>query len=324
MTTHNSGFALVVGAVHLDLLAKAHTDDARVIDKMGTLFVGVGGTAGNIAINLGVMGVDTRLITAMNRGPFSQYITEYLTAHNVRPLVHYHESLPTAAFSAHISARGEMFSAVTSTPIDRVAFHEEDYLEAMRGAACVIVDCNLSSESVDAAVTTANEMKIPVFVAGVSEPKCLRALDITGRTAALFLNRKEAMYLKTRAGWDDATYEEMAAQLNTTLVIARDADGVLIVTREGSMTVPPPTLRSLDGHLLGMGDAFLSSVVYFHALEGHPLADASALATLFVQKVADRFNCNLGDYSSGDMAAVIAGVTKSPSVPPVTLQETTK
>ena len=284
-------FAFVAGSAHVDLLARANYDD--VIDRPGEVFVEVGGTACNIAANLTVLGVPCRFATAMNSMSFSRIVLDFLKSLNVDVRVTYDDTLPTAAFSAHIDSNGEMYSAITSAPVESHEFTEAYFFEEMRGAACAIIDCNLSTTTVDNAVLTANKLKIPVFVAAVSERKAVRLRSVTGKVAASFLNRQEAQYLRNQY-WPDQEYREMATLMNSTLVITRDADGAAVVTENAIENVRPPILDGEGGHRLGMGDAFMAATVKYHVFQGRPLPDAARQAMVFVRELSKRRNCNLG------------------------------
>lgn len=300
-------FVFVAGSAHIDVLATA-TDPRRVTDRIGTVSVEIGGSAANVATNLAQLGLTVRFVTAMNRSPFSSVVLSYLRDNGVQPKVVFDEDLPTAAFSAHIDHTGELASAITSTPVEHVRFDERFLADALEGAAAAVVDCNLSSQTLDLISELCLRRNIPCYCSGVSEPKVLRIADVLHPFAGVFLNRRELSFLMNRKLSHIDRYEDIAAQLSTTMFVTRDEDGVAIVTSDGTCIVKPPALDDGSGNKLGLGDAFMSAVVYqLVSRNADPVAAAES-ALEYVRLLARRTNCNVGSESA--LASIISNLDR--------------
>lgn len=291
------GFFFVAGSAHLDLLARV-TGRTNVVDRIGDVSVEVGGSAANVALNLAHFGHPVRLLTAMNRSPFSSVVLSYLQDNNVEPYVVFDDDLPIGAFSAHIDLNGEMVSAITSTPVDRVVFEENYLMACLKGARAAVVDCNLSAATLDLLADLCVRLKIPCFCSAVSEPKILRIADVTHSFAGIFLNRREAHFFKEQRMANCDGYEDMASHLGTTFYVTRDESGVAITDGAGTLSVDAPSLQEASGNKLGLGDAFMSAVVHEIVTTSVSPAEASKRALAYVRTLADKNNCNIGKEGS--------------------------
>lgn len=288
-------FAFVVGSVHLDILAVA-TEDDSTLDKIGQVSMEIGGTAFNVAANLVKLGQKCRFMTAMNTSPYSRIIREYLQELGIQLIVDINKELPTAAFSAHINKEGGLISAVSATPVSVHGFNEAKVIEAMRGAWCVILDCNLSETSLNMITRVANGMMIPVFVAAVSEEKSLRIAGINGIIDAAFMNEREAKYLRAKRFGDATTYRQLASLVKTNLVVTKGKSGAVVASPEKMIDIPPPKAgSSIQGNTLGAGDAMMAAIVHEHIFMGKRLIEAAISSRKTIQIMLDKKNCHLGD-----------------------------
>lgn len=285
----------MAGSAHLDILSRVTGDDLPV-DKIGDVSIEIGGTGCNIAINLRKLGTQAHFMTAMNRSPYSAIVAEHLATSGVDTFIEYQDGLPTAAFCGQIGHDGDLMTAVSSMPVDRYAFSETQVTEAMHGSWFAIADCNLAPSNLDTIVTVANNLMIPVYIAAVSEEKSLRIKAINGKIDGLFINKMEMAYLRAHLTPSASSLVEMAKELNTTLVVTRDAEGVDIAMPNGRIErVPPPNIHGEKGHYLGAGDAFMAATLYSHVFNGESLSQAAHSAMGVVEHLIKHGNCNLGD-----------------------------
>ena len=285
---------LVVGSAHLDILGRA-TGDRETIDRIGNVSIEIGGTACNIALNLRHIGARVSLLTAANASPFSTFVTNHLERKGVTVLLEQEEQLPLAAFSAHIADDGEMLGAISSTAVEYHRFSAEVADAAIEQADCVIVDCNLAVETLQDLAQRACDMLKPLYVAGVSEEKAMRAAAILPFIEGLFLNKREAEYFaKNVLKFGNPTkFAEMADVMQTTLVIT-DGDRGAYVARPGisSLThIKPPAIEKVENYL-GMGDAFIAGTVFAQTTFDLRLDQAASLMLPFVADIALHSSCN--------------------------------
>lgn len=294
---------VVAGSAHLDILATV-TGDPDVVDKIGKVAIEIGGTACNIATALKQLGVEVVFLTATNSSPYSMFVTDHLSQRGIDVRVERNDNLALAAFSAHIDQDGEMIGAVSSMPVDEHRFDEGFVNESLDGADCVIIECNLSPQSIDQIARAAAERMIPVYLAGVSEEKCLRAADSAGLAEAFFMNRREADYLGRHvAPNSEGNYPAIAEAIGTTMVLTDGENGAYVV-RPGSKLPPtkiqPPALINAK-NFLGMGDTFLAGTLYAHVGFGLNLDLAATAMLPLVAKVAVHDNSNVGPDGTVDL-----------------------
>lgn len=284
---------MVAGSAHLDVLARARNRD-DVIDRIGDVSIEVGGTACNIAINLAHTGVKVRFLSAMNESAYSKVITEYLSTMSVEPHIEYFKNLPTGAFSAHINTSGEMVSAVSSMPVERVNFEAARIVAAMEGTKAVILDCNMSPLALNRLVTFANDRNIPVYIAAVSEEKSLRIGSISGRIKGIFINKKEYRFF-CRAVLGGAQSPSDAARILQSIIVMTDgAAGATLALPDGTTEHIPPPEMDADGSCLGMGDALAAGIVLMHEIHKFPIDEAANKALKMVSWVGSSQHCHPG------------------------------
>lgn len=282
---------VVIGSAHLDVLATV-TGDELAIDKIGRVSIDVGGTGANIAVNMAKMGAEVTMITAMNESAFSRIVKEFMASHGVNMVVDSFSG-PDAVFSAHIDKDGEMVSAVSSMPVGHVAFRAEDVCDHLSGADCLILECNVSAHELDRLTALANTMMVPVFISAVSEEKALRIKEISGNVECIFMNGKEASYYRSHCLWDIGSYEDMAAAMETSLVVTMGSDGAFFANHEQTIRIPPPRMGHTT-NFLGAGDAFMAATVFSHINDEKTMQEAVIVGARKAAEVIRLPNCNTG------------------------------
>lgn len=295
---------LVVGSAHLDVLARATSRD-DVVDRIGSLSIGVGGTACNFAINLAHSGATVRLLSAMNDSAYSKMIEAYLLEMKVDPYIDYYPDMPTGGFCSHIDTKGEMFSAISSTPVELVNFESGRIAAAMDGVKAVLIDCNLSSVAINRLVTFANDRNIAVYIAAVSEEKSLRIAGVSGRIKGIFINLKEYRFF-CRSVLEASMPPSMSARaLQSTLVVTEGAAGATVAFPDGTVKhIAPATLPDdgAQGSRLGMGDAFAAGMVLLHEIHGLSMENAARGAVRLASRVGSSDHCHPGKAYSLESA----------------------
>lgn len=196
---HMSADILVAGSAHLDILGTSTGDDAT-IDKVGEVSIEIGGAGGNIATNLAHLGLRPRLLTGMAaNSTYSEIIKAHLRSNGVEVRVLQCDGLPDAIFSAHIKKDGDLLSAISSMPLDRVRFEDHYVAQAMIDVRCVVIESNLSAESMQQIARIARGLAIPIYATTAAEEKCLRLGGLSGLVDGVFMNEIEADYFDRHA-----------------------------------------------------------------------------------------------------------------------------
>lgn len=302
---------LVVGSAHIDIVARP-TGDAGRIDVPGRVTFDVGGTACNCAINVARSGREARLLTARIKGALSRVVDGHVESHGVELRAEDLEGSSCAAFVAVLDEDGDLARAVSCMPVEEARFSDETLASAMEGCSAVCVECNLSRETLERIASAGRERGLPVFCAGVSEEKALRAVDAAVRGArfsAFFCNLAEARFALSRFGSasdsEASSVEEIAARLSRimgcpTVVTAGSNGASAAVPGVGSWTVPAPEADG-GGTALGAGDAFLAETIC-RLTEGETLLSAMSHATGTAARVLARDNCSMGDAGAVEAA----------------------
>lgn len=295
---YSGEIVFVSGSAHLDVLARV-TGDSAAIDKIGEVEIEIGGTGCNIALDFAYMGLKPRLLTAMNpKSPFTELISSHLKSHGVAPYVAPYNGNATPIFSAHI-LNGEMYSAVSSMPVETVEFSEEMIVDAMTGAHCVVIECNLSTAMLTRTAKIANDMDLPVFAAAVSEEKSLKLAKISKnvRLSAVFMNHNELLYFAKKTGIASHAAqapEHVSEFLSCPVIVTCGKNGVIVIDQKTRTDIPASSIENINTSL-GAGDALMSSSVANFIFNGCDLAESVRQGTSFATQIINRSNCNFGN-----------------------------
>lgn len=302
---------LVAGSVHMDILSKIESNE-DVLDSPGSVSISIGGSAGNIAMNLAVAGEPVRLLSAMNNSAYSRIIQSHLTIIGIDQHIIVDPALPLSAFVAHINKNGEIRSAVSSMPVEKTVFDDQIIDDALNGVDAVVMECNLSSENLFMLAMAAHNRKIPVYVGAVSEAKAIRALSLMIPEAMLssgiFCNEQEGARLLSFSGCPSM---DRLSSIIGPLIVTMGAFGAAVY-RAGKCEFAnkqEPIANVESGNFLGAGDLFMSETVR-HLVRGVDLIEAVSAGNLKSSEVITHVNCNLCEQ---DVIEQIINQTQSQS-----------
>ena len=288
-------YVYVAGSAHLDIIASI-TGDEEVVDKIGSIEYEFGGTAYNIAINLQALGAQAVFTGAFNQSPMSQMIVTEMMNHGVRTHIKTISSLPEAGFSAHL-VKGDLYSAVSSMPVEQVAFSDEFFAQGLsyegQKACCMVLDCNLSPATLATAIKHGRKEGVPVYVAGVSEAKCLRLLEVDLPPDIIFLNLGEmAHFLKHMPQAE--SFSQLAEYMGATFIVTRGGEGVTVYTPDGKEQNFDIKAANVITNTLGAGDMFCAAFVQAHAINGQEVSQAVNCGFKEAASLLQRQNASLG------------------------------
>lgn len=301
-TASGSGVAgpgpiLVVGGAHLDILSRA-AGQRGVIDKTGSTTFEVGGTACNTAVDLAKLGARTRLLTALAVSPLSSIIEDHARAAGVELFEEKGENLPMGAFCAHLDEKGDIISAVSSTPVENHVFSDRILRLAMAGASTCIIDCNLRETEMRRVAKMAKGAGIPVFIAAVSESKAQRALCLAGTVDGLFINEHEAVRVAQKSMDNvsqDAAGGAIASVMGCPVAVTMGRFGARVYWPQGSYSrIDPPEVNEEKVNRLGSGDAFMAGAVFHMVVGNEHFATACQFAMDVAKQVVEMPTGHLG------------------------------
>jgi pseudouridine kinase len=281
-----------IGAVHIDakarLVGEAHpatSNPARVVRTPG-------GVAGNVARNLGRLGLPVSLFSIIGDDAEGRVLLGDLHAASVDTSgVLRSTGPPTACYLAVLDRDGrllvaaadmEIYEALDTAWADRVG-------RALSGFDAWVVDANVPGASLARLGRYAGEAL--VLADPVSVPKAPRLEGILPRLDAVFPDRAEALAL---AGLPPGAEDSVAAAAAAVrrrgpraVVISLGSRGAYLDEEAGTRQVPAHPHRTVVD-VTGAGDAQIAGYVYGLSRPGggrHPLEWGMAAASLTVETI---------------------------------------
>ncbi|MDX2382151.1 MAG: PfkB family carbohydrate kinase [Acidimicrobiia bacterium] len=275
-----SRYVCVVGGANVDIEGRVAGRLEMADSNPGTVKRSAGGVGRNIAENLVRLDVSTRFITAFGRDHQGTWLHDETTRAGVDLTDSiWSDDTPTSTYLSVIDGSGEMIVAVNDMEVlaalDGAALGARR--QAIAGAAAVVVDCNLKSESLGPVV---NELADgPVFVDPVSSAKAERIAPHLGSVHTIKPNRAEAQLLSgVEISGERSLRTAASALLDTGLrqvVISLGVDGLFFADAEASGTIARPDLPVAS--VTGAGDALMAGLVHAH-LANLPIESAARFA----------------------------------------------
>lgn len=290
-------YSVVIGGVNMDIGGTSGQALRQADSNPGKVRMSLGGVGRNIAHNMALLGVDTRMVTAFGDDLYAQKIAASCGELGIdisRSL-----QVPGGTTSTYLfiaDEKGDMALAVSDMEIYE---HLTPAFLASRApllnhAQVVVLDTNLPAQSI---AWVAEHIDLPIFVDPVSTVKAEKIRPVLGRLHTLKPNRLEAELLSGVAITDEASLNRAAdALLDTGLrrvFISLGSDGVFAADHSSRCHLP-----CLPGRMVnttGCGDAFMAAIVWAY-LEGTDLegtARAGLAAATIAMESAETINPDL-------------------------------
>ena len=280
-------YVTVVGGVNMDICGQSATAPVARDSNPGTVAMSLGGVGRNIAHNMALMGVDTRMLTVFGDDLNAQKIAASCAELGID--ISQSPVIPGGRTSTYLfinDEKGDMVLAVNDMEIYR---HLTPQVLAARwkllnSSQVVVLDTNLPQESIE---YLAGNCPVPLFADPVSTVKAVKLRNILGKLHTLKPNRLEAELLSGVAITDEKSLHKAAEKLLETglhrVFISLGADGVFAADRTGE-TVHLPVLKAQMRNTTGCGDAFMAAITWAY-LQGTDLT-GTARAGLAASAIA--------------------------------------
>ena len=280
-------YAVVVGGVNMDIGGVSAAPLVAADSNPGRVRMSLGGVGRNIAHNMALLGVDTRLITAFGDDLYAQKLAASCGELGID--ISQSLTVPGGATSTYVflaGPDGDMALAVSDMEI--YEHMTPAFLSArqsyLNNAQLIVADTNIPAETL---AWLAENAKVPIFADPVSTAKAVKLKPILGRLHTLNPNRLEAELLSGVAITDDQSLERAAAALLATglhrVFISLGGDGVYAADHTGARC----RLPCIPGRMVnttGCGDAFMAALAWAY-LEGTDL-EHTARAGLAASAIA--------------------------------------
>ena len=279
MTGVTADLAVVVGGANIDIKGKPSGSFIPRTSNPGTITRTVGGAGRNVAHNLALLGIPTRLITAVGDDALGERVRTETAAAGVDlsdTLIV--PGAATGTYLAVLDEKGEMVAAISDMQVleELTAFYLSARETAIRRARLAVVDANLGEEALAYVVATARAASVPVVALPVSVEKAARLVPYLAGVDYLISNRNELVALVRGpshvAGMaddvSDGVEDEAAALLAQgprAVLVTLGQDGVYLMARPAGATPVAARLPAYPGPIVdvtGAGDAFAAGVVY--------------------------------------------------------------
>ena len=252
---------LVIGSIHMDILANVDPSTKENIDKIGQLRYSVGGTAFNVGANMAYHEKEVSIYSVLKEDGFSsKAIRAELSRRGLSSRLVRDIAMPAeSGFVAHTQG-GALVSAVSCIGIQDVTFEDDDLLHAIRESALIAIECNLAQNQIIQIANLARNEAKPLCVCAVSESKvsriykCFRNID-KPMFKLVVLNDLE---LKKVAENSDSKSicEDFSAEY---VCITRGPNGFDILYPDGSIITSKVEIEAVISSL-GAGDALYAGL----------------------------------------------------------------
>jgi len=264
----------VVGGANVDVKARATATLAGATSNPGVVSRSAGGVGRNVAENLARLGHPVSLLSVVGDDADGAWLLERTAAAGVS-VSSVRRAGRTGSYVAVLDDSGELAVAVADMAATD-AFSPDDLdLDALRAAAMVVLDGNLTAATVAAVLDAASQAGVPVVVDPVSVAKAARIAPLLGPERpvhAMTPNRDELVAL----GGSAAALHARGAEL---VWVRHGRDGSVLTTAadpDGGTRLPAPLVDPADVvDVTGAGDASLAAFCH-RLLAGDAPAEAAA------------------------------------------------
>ena len=289
------------GGAHFDFTARCKTRFRAGASNPVTVVGTIGGAALNTALNLKRLGNDVSLVSAVGEDAPGDSIARTLAALSMpnEGLLRY-AGQRTAAYTAILDGKGDLVAGLADMDIyeDVAAAAVFSALERLPdqpdSGDYIFLDANLPA-AVLAELTGAFQGRdMTLAAAAISPAKVGRLRALLPSLDILFCNIAELAALTAVEVGNEAELcaaaQEISAQRQTTLLVTRGAEGVMLFEQGTASRFPSAIAQAIDVN--GAGDAFAAGTLHL-LTQGQPFPEtvsfgqATAALTLEVSGSTD-------------------------------------
>ena len=269
-------YAAVVGGVNVDIGGTASQKLVSGDSNPGRVRTSLGGVGRNIAHNMALLGVDTRLVTVFGDDPNAERLTESCRRLGID--VSGSLRVPGAATSTYLyiaGPGGDMALAVSDMEIyDRLTPEVmASRLDIVNNARALVLDTNIPENTIEWLCAGTHT---PIFADPVSTVKAEKLRGLLRYLHTLKPNRLEAEILSGLKITDERSLHRAEDRLLEEgvqrLFISLGARGVLAADQEERFLLP--SLPEKVVNTTGCGDAFMAGLVWSF-LQGDSLRESA-------------------------------------------------
>lgn len=257
-------YVVVVGGLNIDIAGLSGALYREKDSNIGEVSIDVGGVGQNISHNLTKLEVPTHLISVYGDDNFGDIAKEECKKNNIK--LDYSERIENSRNSIYLYVndnKGDLVTAINDMEILENITPEflEERLEFMNKAKIVVIDCNVSQESIE---WLGEHLTAPIFIDPVSVAKVSRIKNILDKIDTLKPNEHEAQVLTGIEVVDEESAREAAIVLNKNGVknvfISLGSKGILC-SRNEEVDIVEPFVKNIVS-TNGAGDCTMATIVW--------------------------------------------------------------
>jgi pseudouridine kinase len=261
---------IVIGGANMDFKCRSRAPMVLGTSNPGQVAASVGGVACNIARNLAKLGVATALMSVVGQDEFGERILREARAAGIDVSLMLMSARPTGTYVALLDADGDMKAAVSAMEAtdELTPAHIAAREAAIRQAAMVVADCNLSAATLDRLAAICAAAKVPLAIDAVSTRKAVRLSGLLKAKRSihlLALNRDEIAVLTGRRVRDDRALQRAAKALHNQgvahLAVGLSEGGTYASSADPSESGKISRYPAKLADVTGGGDAALAGTV---------------------------------------------------------------
>ena len=251
---------LVVGGANLDIVARTTRALVTATSNPGRTRTSAGGVGRNVAANLGLLGVPTRLVTALGDDDFGARLRVETEAAGVDLAHAVTTGAPTGTYTAMLDDTGELVFAIADM-IGVEGLRPRDIpVQLIDSASFVVLDGNVPAPVYEWVCHTAAARWVPLIFDPVSDPKAERLAGVlhAGPIHTVTPTRGELAAL-TGIGDVQAGVQRLLTEGVERVWMREGASGSTLFTKDGSHHVSAPA--GIVSDVTGAGDAMTAAYV---------------------------------------------------------------
>lgn len=264
---------IVIGGANIDIKARADGKYVAGTSNPGSVSFTPGGVARNIAHNLGSLGVNVALISAIGKDAAGEIAVAATSAAGVDLSLCLREDAATGSYVAVLDGKGELVSAVNDMRILENLKPEnvKPHRAALEAAKFIVADCNARPDLLDYLALNFSEKLI---IEPVSVSKAQKLLTLLDRHEVFLAtpNRDQIEAMTDTDDLDQACQNLHERGLQN-LVVHLGSEGAILSSGKGMKNIDAAGQAQVRD-VTGAGDAAVAGLVY-GLLKGYDLSKAA-------------------------------------------------
>lgn len=279
---------IVIGGANIDIKARAGGKFIAGTSNPGSVSFTPGGVARNIAHNLGSLGVNVALISAIGNDAADEIAIAATKAAGVDLSLCLRDDAATGSYVAVLDEKGELVSAVNDMRILESLKPEsvKPHRAALEAAKLIVVDCNVRPDLLDYLALNFSEKLVVEPVSVSKSQKLLALLD----KHEVFLATPNRDQLKALTGTDDMgqACQYLHERGLRNLVVHLGSEGAVVSSGKSIKRIHSANHAQVRD-VTGAGDAAVAGLAY-GLLKGYDISKAAqfgqAAASLVLNSTA--------------------------------------